>query len=248
MTPASFKRLIRDLQVWCSSCMVAFSGSDPIGVLIGAKRPSGTLIHTIAVHPDHLRQGHGRHLLTSLSSKLAILGPPRILAEVPEALDAASNLFKACGYLEEAVLTDYIWRGDGPERPVIPGTFLIPVTIDDLVANDILGRESGATCWERSVETLLARKEEIAGFAVASEERIEAYILYIKDEILGLRTLVEDGSERLELLLAQVHAGRSRSLRFGKVHAAEIPGEILVNLGFVPTGQHRLLTSKAGSA
>src|SRR4029079_19194284 len=62
MTPAAFKRSIRDLQVWCSSCMVAMSGPDPIGVLIGAKRSSGTLIHRIAVHPDHLRQGHGRHL------------------------------------------------------------------------------------------------------------------------------------------------------------------------------------------
>ena len=88
MTPAAFKRSIRDLQVWCSSCMVAFSGSDPIGVLIGAKRPSGTLVHKIAVHPDHRRQGHGRHLLTSLGSKLAILGPPRIIAEVPETLAA----------------------------------------------------------------------------------------------------------------------------------------------------------------
>ena len=57
MTPATFKRSIRDLQVWCSSCMVAFSGSDPIGVLIGAKRPSGTLIHKIAVHPDHRATG-----------------------------------------------------------------------------------------------------------------------------------------------------------------------------------------------
>ena len=63
MTPAAFKRSIRDLQVWCSSPMVAFSACDPIGVLIGAKRPSGTLIHKIAVHPDYLRQGHGRHLL-----------------------------------------------------------------------------------------------------------------------------------------------------------------------------------------
>ena len=45
MTPATFKRSIRDLQVWCSSCMVAFSGSDPIGILIGAKRPSGTLVY-----------------------------------------------------------------------------------------------------------------------------------------------------------------------------------------------------------
>ena len=116
MTPAAFKRSIRDLQVWCSSCMVAFQGSDPIGVLIGAKRPSGTLIHKIAVHPDHRRQGHGRHLLTSLSSKLAILGPPRMVAEVPETFSPASGLFSACGYVEEALLTDYVWNGKEEEH------------------------------------------------------------------------------------------------------------------------------------
>src|SRR5687768_7691721 len=111
MTPAAFKRSIRDLQVWCSSCMVAFSGSDPVGVVIGAKRSSGTLIHRIAVHPDYVRQGHGRHLLTSLSSKLAILGPPRMIAEVPETFAAASGLFSASGYVQESILTDYLLDG-----------------------------------------------------------------------------------------------------------------------------------------
>ena len=94
MTPETFKRSIRGLQVWCSSCMVAFSGSDPIGVLIGAKRPSGTLIHKIAVHPDHRRQGHGRHLLTRLA-RSSRFRPPSIIAEVPEILAAASALFDA---------------------------------------------------------------------------------------------------------------------------------------------------------
>ena len=117
MTPAAFKRSIRDLQVWCSSCMVAFSGSDPIGVLIGAKRPSGTLIYRIAVHPDHRRQGHGRHLLASLGSKLAILGPPRIVAEVPETLAPACELFNAGGYVQEALLTDYVLEREENDRP-----------------------------------------------------------------------------------------------------------------------------------
>src|SRR5687768_5627044 len=118
MTPAAFKRSIRDLQVWCSSCMVAFSGSDPIGVLIGAKRPSGTLVHKIAVHPDHRRQGHGRHLLASLGSKLAILGPPRMVAEVPETLAPACELFSASGYVQEALLTDYVLERDEYEPAV----------------------------------------------------------------------------------------------------------------------------------
>ena len=70
VTEASFKRSIRDLQVWCSSCMVAFAGGDPIAVLIGAKRATSTLIHRIAVHPDHVRQGHGRHLLMRWTGRL----------------------------------------------------------------------------------------------------------------------------------------------------------------------------------
>src|SRR5206468_100020 len=99
------------------SCMVSFAGADPIGVLIGAKRPSGTLVHKIAVHPDHRRQGHARHLLDSLGSKLAILGPPRIVAEVPEAFEPACELFRASGYVEEGVLTDYVLESEALACP-----------------------------------------------------------------------------------------------------------------------------------
>ena len=194
VTPTAFKRSIRDLQVWCSSCMVAFSGSDPIGVLIGAKRPSGTLVHKIAVHPDHRRQGHGRHLLESLGSKLAILGPPRMIAEVPETFAATCGLFSASGYVQEALLTDYVFhptahttRRGGPgqreENDARELGFVIPVTVDDLAANGLLGEADPQVCWERSVETLTARKDDITGLAVASDERIEAYLLYAEPPV-----------------------------------------------------------------
>jgi GNAT superfamily N-acetyltransferase len=244
VTPATFKRSIRDLQVWCSSCMVAFSGSDPIGVLIGAKRPSGTLIHKIAVHPDHCRQGHGRHLLTSLSSKLAILGPPKMVAEVPENFAPTRELFVATGYVEEARLIDYVLEPD--ETPVESAGMLIPVTIDDLVANDLLGDQHPPTCWERSVETLTARKDDIAGLAVASDERIEAFILYLPDgEILSMRSFSEDGGARLKQLLSQLRAQGQETLRFQKVHPAEISQELLETLGFRPAGGHRLYAARA---
>jgi GNAT superfamily N-acetyltransferase len=250
LTPAAFKRSIRDLQVWCSSCMVAFSGSDPIGVLIGAKRPSGTLVHRIAVHPDHRRQGHGRHLLASLGSKLAILGPPRIVAEVPESLAAACGLFSACGYVEEAVLTDYVLkrpslseRGDAARGE----GFVIPVTLDDLAANGLLG-EDPQVCWKRSVETLTARKDDIAGLAVASDERIEACILYTKDgEIVWLRSFVDDGGARQNQLLSRLHAEGRSNFRFPKVHPAEISKELLETVGFRPAGGHLLYAARARS-
>jgi len=240
--------------------MVAFSGSDLIGVLIGAKRPSATLVHKIAVHPDHRRQGHGRHLLASLGSKLAILGPPRIVAEVPENLAPACGLFSASGYVQEAVLTDYVLSRDenGPalsERgnALRVEGFVIPVTVDDLAANGLLGEADRQVCWKRSIETLIARKDEIAGLAVASDERIEAYLLYVKremeeTEILSLRSFIDDGGARLKQLLSQLRAQGIRSLWFPKVHPAEISKQWVETLGFRPAGGHLLYAARAQSA
>jgi len=268
MTPASFKRSIRDLQVWCSSCMVTFSGSDPIGVLIGAKRRSGTLIHKIAVHPDHVRQGHGRHLLTSLGSKLSILGPPRMIAEVPETDVAAAGLFSACGYVQESILTDYVLEGpvlsergnaarvEGPvlsdaRGPAAGGVegFVIPVTIDDLAANGLLEDDHPQVCWERSVETLTARKDDITGLAVASDERIEACVLFVdrgadEREILSLRSFVDDDGARLTQLLSRLGMG---TFRFPKVHPAELSTDLLQSLGFHAAGGHLVYATTARS-
>jgi len=245
MTPETFKRSIRDLQVWCSSCMVAFAGADPIAVLIGAKRTSGTLIHKIAVHPDHLRQGHGRHLLTSLSSKLSILGPPRMFAEVPGNNAPTRELFAACGYVQEAVLTDYVFDCPVPGQRV--EGFVIPVTVDDLAANDLLPGADQPMCWERSVETLTARKDETEGLAVASDERIEAFVLRLKDgEILSMRSFVEDDGARLKQLLSQLSA--AGPFRIQRVHPAEFSNGLMDVLGFRPAGVHVLYAAKARSA
>jgi GNAT superfamily N-acetyltransferase len=249
MTAAAFKRSIRGLQVWCSSCMVAFSGSDPIGVLIGAKRPTGTLVHKIAVHPDHRRQGHGRHLLTSLASKLSILGPPRIVAEVPETFTPACELFKAAGYECEAPLTDFV-LGPATDDGAKSG-FVIPVSVDDLAANGLLEGTDLQVCWERSLETLTARKDEIRGFAVASDERIDAFLLYVPHEswaeILSLRSCVENGRAPLKQLLAQLRARGVARIHFPKVHEAEFSKADMETLGFHPAGAHRLYAARARS-
>ena len=228
--------------------MVAFAGPDPIAVLIGAKRSSATLIHKIAVHPDHVRQGHGRHLLTSLSSKLAILGPPKIVAEVPDTLAPACALFNACGYAEEARLTDYVLPRAQIESPA--AGLVIPITIEDLAANGLF-ENAEVHAWARSVETLTARKEYVAGLAVASDERIEAYVLYEEGDavadILSLRSLVDDGGARLKQLLAQLSAQGVTSVRFQKVHSDEMAKELAATLGFRTGGGHVLYAARARS-
>ncbi len=93
------KRWIRDFDLWCSSCLVAFDdAAEPIGVLLGCKRPKETFVMAMGVHPGHRRKGHGRHLLSSLSSKLAILGPPDLVAEVPADDARACAFFASCGW------------------------------------------------------------------------------------------------------------------------------------------------------
>jgi hypothetical protein len=124
--------------------------------------------------------------------------------------------------------------------------FVIPVTVDDLAANGLLGETHPAVCWERSVETLTARKDDITGVAVASDEQIEAYLLYMKDgEMMSLRSFVDDGGSRLRLLLSRVGVA---TLRFPKVHPEEISRELLDALGFRPASEHRVYAAAARSA
>ena len=163
-----------------------------------------------------------------------------MVAEVPETLAPTCELFVAGGYVQEAVLTDYVL-----ERPARVEGYLIPVTIDDLAANGLLDQHP-PTCWERSGETLTARKDDIEGLAVATDESIDAFILYSREgEILSLRSFIEDGGARLKQLLSRLDAG---ICRFRKVHPAEFSTEFMEMLGFRSVATHRLYAAKARSA
>jgi hypothetical protein len=184
---------------------------------------------------------------------------------VPETLAPACGLFSAGGYLQEALLTDYVLQPElddarmaaCPERAALNTAsktgFVIPVTIDDLAANGLLGEADPHVCWERSVETLTASKEDIAGLAVASDERIEAYLLFYvnggmeQTEIVSLRSFIDDGGARLKQLLSQLRARGMRTFRFPRVHPAEISKELLETLGFRSAGGHVLYSATARS-
>jgi hypothetical protein len=143
--------------------------------------------------------------------------------------------------------------------------FVIPVTVDDLAANGLLGEAHPQVCWARSVETLMARKDDIAGLAVASDERIEASVLYVtrgadrptfapsrqgelrrETEIVSLRSLVNDGGTRLKRLLSQLRGRGMETFRLPKVHPDEISKEWLAALGFSPAGGYLLYAATPG--
>ena len=192
-----FKREIRELDVWCSSCMVVSAEREPIGVIVGAKRERETLIHSVGVHPDHQRRGYASHLLESLSQKLAVLGPPRIVAEVPSDLPAACALFESLGYEAEMQFADFTLSEPLPASAMT--SEVARAGLDDLLGCGALDPPA-ARSWERAVPTLQNRKDQLQGLAIASDSRVEAHALF--RDLPG-----PDGHERREI----VSLGRQES-------------------------------------
>lgn len=235
LTVAAFKQEIRELDLWCSSCMVAFDGSDPVGVLIGCKRPPHTLVHRLAVHPDHLRKGHGRHMLTSLSAKLAILGPPDLVAEVQASNAPARALFAACRWREETAYTDYL--AASPAASPAPPELVIPVTADDLA--DIALPSAGAPrSWPRTRGTLLARTERLSGLAIAHGEHLDASLLYSReaDGRIAVWFLAASpdlaGRDAVAVLLRDLAHREHAPIAIPRLDDTEIDARLLPALGF----------------
>ncbi len=239
-----FKREIRELDVWCSSCMVASADGDPIGVITGAKRERETLIHRIGVHPEHQRQGHAAHLLESLSQKLATLGPPRLVAEVPQDFPAVCDLFESVGYQAESTLADFCL--EEPPPPLAATAEIARPSLDDLLGCGALD-VSASRSWERALPTLQNRKDQLDSVAIASDTRVEAYALFRdlpasngrgRREIVslgGAEPLGEEGSDARILLEIAIRAACQAgplAVSVPKVCNQEVPWTLLESLGF----------------
>ncbi len=241
LTEEAFRRLVRELDLWTSSCMLANEGDPPIGVLFACKRETESLIHSIGVLPEFQHAGHGRHMLASLASKLAILGPPRILAEVPATAAAACEFLEACGYVRERTYTDLLLqrRPDPPQA----ADFVVEVTADELLDQGVV-RQVDGVAWHRAPASIARRRGELRGLALAADERIEAHVLYHAPqaagpcEILVLGAAAPDRRDALLGLLIQTLASsREGPVVLRRTMPDEVPFALLEGLGFRPAGK-----------
>ena len=244
LSTGDFKREIRELDVWCSSCMVVSADREPIGVITGAKRERETLIHRIGVHPDHQRRGYASHLLESLSQKLAVLGPPRIVAEVPDDNPAACALFESLGYRAELALADFSLSEPLPAPPL--SGEVARASLDDLLGCGALNSPADRS-WQRAVPTLQNRKDQLRGLAIASDTRVEAYALFRdlpsqapggRREILSLGGAelggddASDASRLLEIVIRVACQAGALSVSVPKISSQEVSWAQLESLGF----------------
>jgi ribosomal protein S18 acetylase RimI-like enzyme len=179
ITVDDFKRGIKEIGLWSSSCMVAFEGDEPIGVLIAAKRDrDANYVHRLAVKPGWERQGHGRHLLTSLVDKAAILGPPRVVAEIAAEWSTINAFFAKSGFVEERRYGDFV-RDAGATAGIAAddprAALVVSLSLDELLESGALAAPS-ARAWRRTEASLRARAGTLTVLAVATD-RIEAHLV-----------------------------------------------------------------------
>jgi ribosomal protein S18 acetylase RimI-like enzyme len=248
-----FKDLVRELDLWCSSCMVALDGREPVAVLLGAKRAEATLVYGLRVKPEHRRRGHARHLLTSLGQKLAILGPERLVAEVPAERGAACELFLSCGWHEEARLLD--WRRPSAAA-IAPSSAqdeaVAPIRLEDVMPAALLG--SGVRCWERDPVTLAKLGDRVLGLGFHSPERLEAWVLYRPGstawEIFAAGLVAAElGRFGFSVLIAELaRQAAGTALSWPRWSPGEVEGEHLAALGFAPGAEYVLFATRAQAA
>jgi GNAT superfamily N-acetyltransferase len=231
LTLEGFKRDGRELNLWASSCMLAISGEEPVGVLLGAKRSDANLVRAIAVRPGHERRGHGRHLLDSLRRKVAILGPPRLVAEIPAGWAGPRRFLERCGFCAEAGYTDF--RADRIQiAPSGADALISAVPFEDLLEGGVLDGGAGRA-WERAPQTLHNRSRQFEGFAIASDVRIEAYVLGRPLERGSeIAALGGPRPELLHRLVARLYERRGGPLTIPKVGENEVSFATLRGLGF----------------
>lgn len=276
LTVESFRREMKELSLWPSNCLLAIgstgeigedgatgSGSDggdrAVGVLTATKREHEVLITRVGVRPGHQRRGHGSHLLTSLSQKLAVLGPPRLVAEVPAHRDDLLAFFTSCGYRREATYTD--WRrppGPPPTQPV-KEDLVMRVDVPGLLAagvfdGHLLAVRAGVA-WERTRETLEGRADRLHGIALADASTVAAWLLMLEEpdappEVHGVRVDDEFDEEFAEILYDMclryvVRLMPEREIRCPKLLPGEIPESVLRELGFEPGTVYARMTAEA---
>ncbi len=239
ITVEDFRRGVRELGLWASSCMVAFDGDEPIGVLIGAKRDGeANCVHRLAVKPGWERRGHGRHLLTSLAEKAAILGPPRLVAEIPAAWAEVRAFFERSGFAPEETYADFVLDPTPVAAPVDSATaasLVVPIALEDLVESGAFAG-CGKRAWARGLASLRARASELTGWAIATD-RLEAHVLFrtARDgaacEVMSLGIATDADERWLGLLLERLRAD-GRRVEIPRIAEWEANVAMLAALGF----------------
>ena len=224
--------------IWSSSCMVAREDGDVVGILIGAKREEETGLMYLGVRSEFQRRGIAAHMLRSLSSKLAILGPPTLSAEIPDGPSPGKALLEGLGYLPEQTYFDLILEEELPLVPISPAVTHIPVA----EGLKLLDGEADAFCaWDRTNVGMRNRKNHLKCLALLSSDSITAFLLYCRngDNIIQIdRVFISDSRTQkpcLQILIRTLAQREGIPIKINRICDEECHLEKLFEIGFIQT-------------
>lgn len=244
-----FKQAMHEYELWAGYSMLALHGTQKIGVLSCLKREDAIFIYRIAIHPGHLRQGHGSHLLQSIQQKTAILAPGIPLRA--EAFDTPSTVsfFNKNGYELVSIYTDFslgICRESlktaiqSTSLPSELSKYIVPIHVSDVVEESFFQRAAKLS-FLRQARTLQRQARHLKGYGISGPDGFLAYAFTLerpsfqRTEILGfgchpsfkIETAVLCLLSHIEQSLPLTHA-----LSFPRLSDSEIPFSFLTSLGF----------------
>ena len=238
-----YRALAKEIDLWTSSCMVTLEEGKPVGVMLATKRESEMLVVAVGVKPEFRRLEHGRHMLRSLSAKLAILGPPRMTAELPAEALAARSFFEACDWSFEEEYEDLV-REDPVFESALSSPLIQPLRIEDLESMPAWASalDASVPCWEYSRRTLQNRRDQIRGWGIPSFDGWAAWLLHDRSpetgdrRILALGTSDAERGEAMQALLVRYFCEREAPdrIRFPGVRVRSRLHGSLLDRGFRP--------------
>jgi len=243
-----FKREVKEINLWSSSCMLALDDGKPVGVIIAAKREASSLILRLGIHPKHQGLGYASHLITSLKGKMAVLGPPLLTVELPEDNESLCAFFDKQGFQVRRRYQDFS-ISTALEPPAMP-EMIIPIDAGDVEDRYVKSGED-LLAWERCTRTLRNRKKQIKGIGVPDVDGMAAYLLYREAppgtggnepprvDVFGLGCRDEDKAPvLLGLLLKYLSNEISPHIKIPKLSTNEIPYSFLEAFGFQKDQSH----------
>lgn len=229
---------VETLGVWWPGCLLAEDDTgEVVGVLLTARRDKKALIHRFSVHESHEHQGLEERMLKAHLEHLGKEGIKQVYAEVPE--DGPTDLFEHQSYEPLMRLQDLEQQGGLIAVEAL--NFVQRFAVEELIAFPGLW-STEVYSWSRSYKTLHACRDRLSGMGLMSRGRLVAAIIYDTHPVNGAcnirrfgRLSGGHGLSSLSLLVRVLTGDQDVPLRISRMHAGEVPMDLVAGWGFVPT-------------
>jgi GNAT superfamily N-acetyltransferase len=236
MTVAQFREEMSLISLWPSNTMVVLENDDPIGVIVGTKRPYGCWIAKLGVRTDHQRQGIGRYIVEALTRKLSIIGPRVISVDVPVDNEGAAVFFSHLGF----DTWGQYWSFAGhPQARASEGVRQVHPVKPDVALSRYESFHPIPQCWERDAYTLQLYAGRLSGYAFWEQDIIHGYLLLHHQTIMDLA--VDPHADPLRVgsaLLQRAAVEVKEALHIDKVAAQDPVRVVLEQAGLTPRESH----------